>query len=261
MSAEGRARIGVLYPGYGAEEEWLHDDYPRLADAIVPPVDLHMVHTNPGGWGVHTIESVKRSGLPENLLPGAEQLKVSNIDSCMWACTSGSFTYGLEGARRQAQKIADVLGVPSSSTSLAFLSALRALEIDRVAIAATYPEELANAFQTFLNDGGVEVLHLDSMAVWTGIEASEMDRERLLGFVRDHAHPDVDAVLVPDTALHTVPYLAELDSEAGKPVLTANQVTMWDALRLANRLTPQSGLGQLMATTPSVPPVTSTWTG
>ena len=72
-----------------------------------------------------------------------------------------------------------------------------------------------------------------------------------LGFVRDHTHPNAEAVLVPDTALHTVAYLAELEAEAGKLVLTANQVTMLEALRLANRLIPQHGLGRLMAVVPA----------
>ena len=59
-----------------------------------------------------------------------------------------------------------------------------------------------------------------------------------------------EAVLIPDTALHTVDFLPELEAAAGKTVLTANQVTMWEALRLANRLTPQSNLGQLMTVVP-----------
>ena len=222
-----------------------------MAASLTPTVDIEMVHTLAGGGGgrpigVHSIESTYGCGTSDILLPGAERLKDSDIDSCMWACTSGSFTFGLEGARRQAQGIADVVGVPASSTSLAFLNALGALGISRVAIAATYPEELANAFRVFLSEGDIEVLHLDSMDVWTGTEAGEMDRERLLGFIRNHGHPDADAVLVPDTALHTIAYLTELETEAGKPVLTSNQVTMWEGLRLANRLTPQSGLGRLM---------------
>ena len=65
----------------------------------------------------------------------------------------------------------------------------------------------------------------------------------------DH-HPDAEAVLIPDTALHTAAFLPELETHVGKTVLTANQVTMWEALRLAAALTPQQNLGHLMPIAP-----------
>ena len=44
-------------------------------------------------------------------------------------------------------------------------------------------------------------------------------------------------MLVPDTALHTVEWLDDLDELLGKPVLTANQVSVWEGLR------PRRGVG------------------
>jgi len=44
--------------------------------------------------------------------------------------------------------------------------------------------------------------------------------------------PDADAILVPDTALHGVRWVQELETQVGKPVLTANQVSVWEGLRL-----------------------------
>ena len=43
--------------------------------------------------------------------------------------------------------------------------------------------------------------------------------------------PAAEALLMPDTALHSVGWLDELEQRVGKPVLTANQVTIWAALR------------------------------
>ncbi|MDX1551966.1 MAG: maleate cis-trans isomerase, partial [Marinobacter sp.] len=59
-----------------------------------------------------------------------------------------------------------------------------------------------------------------------------------------------DALLVPDTALHSVAWLEDLEAAAGKPVLTANQVSFWEGLRLCGRLTPQQGLGTLFRVNP-----------
>ena len=54
--------------------------------------------------------------------------------------------------------------------------------------------------------------------------------------------------VLPDTALHTTAFLDELETHVGKIVLTANQVTVWEALRLAGALKPQKNLGHLMTT-------------
>jgi maleate cis-trans isomerase len=48
-------------------------------------------------------------------------------------------------------------------------------------------------------------------------------------------HEDAEALLVPDTALHTVRELRRLEIAFGKPVLSANLVTVWEGLRLLDR--------------------------
>ena len=239
---EDRLKIGVLYPAHSAE-----DDYPRLAAALKPAVDVRVVHTD--SPNMHRIDETQITGSREYLLAGVEELRPHDVDVCMWACTSGSFVFGVEGARRQAQDLVDALGVLSSSTSLAFLSACNAVGLRKVAVAATYPEELSKAFRTFLKSDGIEVVHMGCLEVWTGDESALIERDEVLRFARANDHPDAEAVLIPDTALHTVGFLSELETAVGKTVLTANQVTMWEALRLANRLTKQSGLGRLMEVT------------
>ncbi|MBI3943202.1 MAG: decarboxylase [Chloroflexi bacterium] len=232
-------RIGILYPLSAAE-----DDYPRMAAALVPPVEVWVVHTD--AVDLHDVDVLLETGDREHILPGAAELRAVGVDVCMWACTSGSFVYGVAGARRQAQEVAEVAGAPASSTSLAFLQALHALNLTRVAIAASYPEKVAQAFVSFLAEEGVTALRLGTLGILTGVEVGTLGREAILHFARENDHPEAQAILVPDTAMHTVDYLEDLELHTGKTVLTANQVTMWEALRLAGRLAPQSGLGRLL---------------
>ena len=236
---ENRLRVGILYPLHSAE-----DDYPRLAAALKPVVEVRVVHTD--SPNLHRIDETQITGSREYLLAGVEEMRPQDVDVCMWACTSGSFVFGLDGARYQAQDLADAVDVPASSTSLAFLSACKSLGLKRVAVAATYPVELSKAFRTFLESDEIEVIHMGCLGVWTGDESALIEREEVLRFARANDHPDAEAVLIPDTALHTAGFLNELDTAVGKTVLTANQVTMWEALRLVRRLKPQSGLGRLM---------------
>lgn len=236
-------RIGALYPLHSAE-----DDYPRLGKALNPAVDIRIVHT--ASPNLHRIDHSLVTGSKEYLLAGARELRQHAVASCMWACTSGSFAFGLEGARQQVRDIATELDIPASSTSLAFLSALRALGLKRVAVAATYPDELSNAFRGFLHQDGVEVVHLGCLDLWTGDDAALLQRHEVLEFAHTNDHPRAEAVLLPDTALHTTAFLDELETHVGKIVLTANQVTVWEGLRLAGALKPQKNLGHLMTIAP-----------
>lgn len=56
-------------------------------------------------------------------------------------------------------------------------------------------------------------------------------------------------MLLPDTALHTAAHLPALEAELGKPVLTANQVTAWEGLRLLDRRVSCPALGALFSRT------------
>jgi len=233
--------LAFLYPGHSAE-----DDYPLLATMVSPPVDVAVVHTSVG-VDAHRIDDLLDLGSRDRLLEGARQLDPAMVDAVMWACTSGSFVFGWNGAHEQVDDIRRAIGVPASSTSLAFVEALRAIGARRVAVAATYPADVAQRFADFLAVDGVEVLSVASEDILTAVEVGTIDRERAVRFVSAADHDDAEVVLVPDTALHTAAWLTDFEDAVGKPVLTANQVTFWEALRLARQQARADRLGRLFA--------------
>ncbi|GAA4241940.1 aspartate/glutamate racemase family protein [Actinomadura meridiana] len=237
---------GFLYPGYSAE-----DDYPAIESAI-GGVRLPVVHTLMRE-DAHRVDALLDIGGPDVLADGARALREQGVQSAVWACTSGSFVFGWDGAEQQVAGVAEAAGVPSSSTSFAFVHAVRALGLTRVAVAATYPTDVADRFAAFLGHAGIEVVALSCRGIVTAAEVGTLGRDEVLAFVAANDHPDAEAVLVPDTALHTVSWLDELETRVGKPVLTANQVSVWEGLRLASGqrgLTPRTGLGRLFAVSP-----------
>lgn len=238
--------IGMLYPGYGAE-----DDYSYMEELLGEGVSLPLVHTSVG-VDAHEVQALLDLGKSERLLEGAEALCAVKPDAVMWACTSGSFVFGWEGARQQALEVQEALEVPASSTSLAFVDAVRALGLDSVAVAATYPEDVSRHFVELLSRGGIEVTQLVSHDIPTAALAGELDREGVLDLARSNDSPEAQAILIPDTALHSARWINELEAALGKPVLTANQVTVWQGLRLAGALHPCDALGYLFKHTADV---------
>lgn len=237
-------RLGLLYPGYAAE-----DDLPWLVQALFPDgsVIADVVHTSMP-QDAHDVDVLLDVGNPHRLREGAEVLRRHGADVAVWACTSGSFVFGWEGAQRQAEQLAADFGGPASSTSLAFVAALRALGLRRVAVAATYPAPVTACLVGLLGDAGCEVLGSGSQGIVTAAEVGTLGAEACTAFVKAGDVAEAEAVLVPDTALHTARLLAELEAAVGKPVLTANQVTVWEALRLAGHpVAAQPRFGALFA--------------
>ncbi|WP_077192518.1 maleate cis-trans isomerase family protein [Streptomyces lydicus] len=237
------ASVGFLYPGYSAE-----DDYPRLETILGGSVRLPLVHTDIGE-DAHRVDALLEMGSAARLAAGVEELKERGAEAVVWACTSASFVFGWEGAHEQVRELSVTAGLPASSTSFAFAHAVQALGAHRVAIAATYPEDVAEHFRAFLKSAGAEVVSTRGSGIITAAEVGTWGREEVLALARAGDHPDAEAVLLPDTALHTAAHLPALEAELRKPVLTANQVTAWEGLRLLDRKLSCPALGTLFTRT------------
>ncbi len=232
-------RIGLLYPGFSAS-----DDYDVLAGPLASiGVEVQLAHTFVG-VDAHEVQALLDLGSADRLADGVAEL--SGCDAVLWACTSGSFVFGWDGAYRQAEQVAATAGVPASSTSLAFVSACRALDVSSVSVAASYPADVAQEFVAFLGAAGIEVTAMGSHGIHTADEVGTLDREQVLAIVASAELAGAQALLVPDTAMHTLRWLEDLEAAAGVPVLTANQVTVSEGLRLLGIEAPVPGFGALM---------------
>jgi maleate cis-trans isomerase len=231
-------RLGFVYPGGGAEH-----DYYRFAEAHGFQVFLAGSRT-PGGDD-HDVESLLRTARIEHILESARRLITLRVDAILWACTSGSFILGRAGAEAQAKALREATGTPGTSTSLAFVAALEHLSTRRVAVLATYPEPASRAFAAFLSEYGIEVADLRWLDAPSGFDAANIDEERLGATLSKVDLARADAVLIPDTALPSLDLVDRLESACGRPVLTANQVTIWAALGLASKPLTVSGFGRL----------------
>lgn len=232
--------LGLLYPGHSAE-----DDYPalqaRLAGDLRLPVCISTV-----GEDAHRVDALLDLVGSARLAEAAGRLVAEHSPDCvLWACTSGSFVFGWEGAHEQVARLSEATGLPASSTSLAFVRAVHSLGLTRVSVAASYPEDVAAEFVRFLEHADLTVTAMGSHGIVTAAEVGTLDREAVLRLVDGAQRDGANAVLVPDTAMHTLGWIEDLEEVAGMPVLTANQVTVWEGLRLLGDVPDLPGLGTL----------------
>ncbi len=228
--------VGFIYPDHAAES-----DYPHAARLL--GVHLPVVHIY--GTDLHAVPELMDLGSPAKLAHGAALLAPQRPAAVVWACTSGSFVFGPSGAAEQVDRLAAEAGVPASSTSFAFVHALAALGCRHVAVAASYPRDIAQLFVDFVAAQGVTVEAMGDAGIPTAAEVGRLTPGQVRELALRNDSPRADALLIPDTAMHTVDQIDQLDQLLGKPVLTANVVTVWEGLRIAGISRRTTGLGAL----------------
>lgn len=146
-----------------------------------------------------------------------------------YACASGSFVGGVEGEAALVSVMTDAGAPRAVTTAGGMVQALAALRCRRVALVTPYIDALNTLLVEFLEAHGVQVVASTGLGLLGQIW--RVSHQELVDSVRAVDCPDADAVFISCTNLTTYDLIAPLERELGKPVLTANQVTMWAALR------------------------------
>jgi maleate isomerase len=170
---------------------------------------------------------------PELVARGVTDIQAVSPLVAAYACTSGSFVGGLAGEAALVAAMIDAGAPAAVTTSGALLTALRHLDLTRIATATPYTADLTAGLSLFLAEAGVQVVAASGLGLTSDIWTVPYDVTA--GLVRDTDTDDAQAVFISCTNLPTYDVIAQLESELGKPVLTANQVTMWSALTVIGR--------------------------
>jgi maleate isomerase len=191
-------------------------------------VPLHVTRTPRVENAAVTVELAKAVGGHHAVVPAVHALLATNHATIGYACTSGSFVDGITGERSLARAMTDAGAAAAVTTSGALVQALTHLGVRRLAIATPYNEELTLLLADFLQEAGFEVVSSGYLGCEAGIAQVGYDHVRQLAELVDH--PEAEAIFFSCTNLHTFDVIEELETKHGKPVLSANQVTMWASL-------------------------------
>jgi maleate isomerase len=146
-----------------------------------------------------------------------------------YLCSSGSFVNGVDYERSLTKAICDAGAPDAVTTSGALAEVLQQLELTRVSVLTPYVGDLTEKLHDFLAELGVRTVSSDHLGLGGGIwkVSYRTIAEHILGA----DHQDAEAIFVSCTNLPTYDLIEPLETALGKPVLTANQLTMWACLK------------------------------
>jgi maleate isomerase len=125
-------------------------------------------------------------------------------------------------------------GAPAAcTTSGALIDALAKLGIGRLAIATPYVEPVTRRLVGYLAEHDVRTVSCEGLGLLGNIW--RVTYAEVVEIVRAVDTDEAEALFISCTNLPTYDLIEPLEQALGKPVLTANQVTMWAALRAMGR--------------------------
>jgi maleate isomerase len=233
---DAAVRIGVLVPhaDVGPESEMR---------AMAPPgVCIHAARVPFGairsGGGMDPtipLEPVKQFAEPPELDDAAELLAAAPLHVIAYGFTSSAYVIGARGEADMVHRLRRrSRGLPVVSPCAAAVQALHALDAHRIVLfdPPWFDAELVGLGRAYYEDAGFDVL--DATACALPSDQTAITPEALHGWIVEHTPADADAIVVGGNGFRAVGAIAALEADLGRPVLTANQVLLWGALRAAD---------------------------
>ncbi|OGP63255.1 MAG: hypothetical protein A2169_08425, partial [Deltaproteobacteria bacterium RBG_13_47_9] len=222
-----RARLGILVPsGIIALE-------PEFRLMTPEGVSCHY-HRFTFTGGDSNEEVVKRLKKAEEFISDASEI-ITHVRPAVVAMagTGVSFIGGYGYDQMLIKRMKERNGhLPTTTTSTSVIDAFRKLGIKKVSIGMPYVEQVSRTVVKFVEDSGVKVLKSKWLNKGAGI--AEVSKETIYHLAREVDDPESEAIFLSCVDMHTVEIIEKLENDLQKPVITSNQATMWNMLRLAN---------------------------
>jgi maleate isomerase len=186
---------------------------------------------------------------PEN---AAELLGRLPLQAIIYAWTVGSYLLGTAGEEELMRRVAQRSnGIPVLMSAPAATAAFHALEADRIALihGPFFTDDFDHKGAAYFQERGFEVVHVSHImppvAVPHPNTGSVARPPEIYEWVREHVPSSAQAVFIGGNAVRAIGTIAALEEDLRRPILTANQVSLWCALRLAGAGVSVENYGQL----------------
>lgn len=180
-----------------------------------------------------TVEFAKEVSDTAAIARGTRDVTAGRARTVAYACTSGSFVSGRAAERTITETMLASGADQALTTSGALVEALQSLGVSRVVVATPYLADLSQKLSEFLAE--FEITAVANVSLGLCDEIWGVTYRETAELIRQADRPDAEAIVISCTNLPTYDLIAPLEEELGKPVISANQATVWAALRRIGR--------------------------
>src|SRR5262245_40499088 len=228
------ARIGVLTPAFDPVPE-------SEAWAMAPNgISIHVARVQ------YQRGDPRLFAEPSRVDPAVESLAAVKPRSIMYAFTSSSYVLGTggdEALRTRLERVAGGISVILAAEAAS--AALHAVNARRVAIVHPpwFSEETNDRGRTYFQRQGFAVVSCARVLPLRDFQ--EVSPAEVHRWAMTTVPNEADALLIAGNGLRAVGVIEALEDALRRPVLTANQVTFWAALKAIENAPQVTQFGQL----------------
>ena len=235
-------RLGLLVPSSNSTQE------PEFVQMLPPSVSLHVTRLT-----LSRIDPESTVNIVAELEKESRKLADADVDIVVLAATAPSTRLGKGYDAQLIKRMQDASGKPATTAATAMLDAFAALDVRRVALAAPWSEATNKWVVAFLEAHGIEVVSQVAMGVVSNNDVARLSPETAFEHGRKADRKEADAVFLACGNWWTASVVERLEQAVGKPVLTTNNVTVWQALKKMGVAESGPGLGRLLSDMPALP--------
>jgi maleate isomerase len=222
-----RKLIGIVVPSTNTSVQ------PECDGLRVPGVTNHIarVTTPERKLGSDAAYQAHLQAMREGIEPALDQVMTAQPDHIVMGVAIEAFSGGVAHADQFQESLVNHCGVGVSMGSTAAVRALRAFSASRIAVLTPHQPAGDEIVRNYLEDAGFEVVRLKGLRCPSPRMIAHVTPADIRASLQEINGDDVDAILQVGTNLAAGAIAADAERWLGKPVLSMNVVTYWDALR------------------------------
>ena len=216
-----RGRLGLVVPSANTVNE------PEFYRFLPKGVSLH---TSRMRLEEANVESL--SDMTADIERCGELLGTANVDVVAYGCTTGSLFKGVDYPSVVEQKLSQAADAPAISTANAVRNAFDTLGGDSVAVTTPYTDELNDLVVRFIEESGFEVTEISGLGLENGDNIVEVPPEKVYEEALNVDATEADILFISCTGYRTFDVIEYIESDLNLPVVSSNQATLWESLRI-----------------------------
>jgi len=192
------------------------------------------------------VDHVRAFADPPWVDDAAELLAAAPLQAIAYGFTSSSYVRGpADDVALKGRLELRTRGIPVVIPCAAAAAALTALGVKRLALINPpwFSAELSRQGANYFHDQGLDVVHHGP----AGLPSDQLaiDPAQVHEWVCAHTPGNAEAVFIAGNGFRSIGAIQVLEEDLSRPVLTANQVAFWLALRFSGARIPIAGYGRI----------------
>jgi maleate isomerase len=231
-----RAKIGALLVAPDTTPEY------EFIKMVPDGVSVHFSRM----WFSGEVNAETLARLADEAEGASKMLAPLKPDVVCFCCTSGSFVKGVGYDEEIIQRIEHKVDSRATTTSTAVCKALEKLKLKKIAIATPYTNHINGIAKKFFEDHGYDVLNISGLGISDDLDIGRLQPGAAYQVAKSVDSSEAEGIFISCTNFRTIEILEKLEHDLGKPVISSNQATVWDALRRVGVREAINGFGKLL---------------